>query len=106
MKSQPHQHDLLLRANTQAIGVLQNSIRNVPKANELKTMQPEPKLLERCNKYKHSLGNVAACITVLFLMKIGIFSSMDKFQSEGQKVVKQYYAIRVGEELADEIFPA
>jgi hypothetical protein len=38
-------------------------------------------------------------------MKIGVFSSMDTFQSQGQKVIKQYYASRVGEDLADEIFP-
>ena len=94
-----------MRANTQAIGVLKHSLRNAPKAQKLKTVLPEPTLFERFGKYRNSIVNTAACIMVLFLMKVGIFSSMDKFQSEGQKVVKQYYAIRVGEELADEIFP-
>jgi hypothetical protein len=68
-------------------------------------MLPEPKLLERCGKYSHSAANVAACIAILLLMKIGVFSSMDMFQTQGQKVIKQYYASRVGDDLADEIFP-
>lgn len=82
-------------------------------------MLPEPKLLERCSKYKSSIVNVAACIAILFLIKTGVFSSMDKFQlvlrserllrrvvTEGQKVIKQYYASRVGEEIANEILSA
>lgn len=106
MKSQPHKLDLLMRANTQAIGVLKHSLRRAPKAQKLKAMLPEPKLFEKCGKYAHSTANVAACIAILLLMKIGIFSSMDKFQTQGQKVVEQYYASQVGEDLADEVFSA
>jgi len=106
MKSQPHNLDLLMRANAQAIGVLKHSLREAPKAKTLKNIQPEPKLLERCSMYKSSAANVAACIAILFLMKIGVFSFMDKFQSEGQKVVKQYYVNQVGEDLANDIFTA
>ena len=104
MKSQPHKLDLLMRANTQAIGVLKHDLRRAPKAQKLKAMLPEPKLFERCSKYTHSAVNVAACIAILLLMKIGIFSSIDKFQTQGQKVVEQYYASQVGEDLADEVF--
>jgi len=106
IKSQPHNLDLLMRANTQAIGVLKHSLRNSGKAEKLKWALPEPKLLERCGKYKNSIANTAACIALLFLMKVGIFSSMAKFQSESQKVLRQYYTSQVGEELADEIFSA
>jgi len=106
MKSQPHKLDLLMRANTQAIDVLKHSLRRAPKAQKLRVMVPEPKLFERCSKYTHSAANVAACIAILLLMKIGIFSSMDKFQTQGQKVVEQYYASQVGEDLADEVFSA
>jgi len=106
MKSQPHNLDLLMRANAQAIGVLKHSLREAPKAKTLKNIQPEPKLLERCSMYKSSAANVAACIAILFLMKIGVFSFMDKFQTEGQKVVKQYYVNQVGEDLANDIFTA
>ncbi len=104
MKSQPHKLDLLMRANTQAIGVLRHSLRTAPKARKLRVMHPEPKLFEKCSKYTHSTANVAACIAILLLMKIGIFSSMDKFQNQGQRVVEKYYASQVGEDLANEVF--
>jgi hypothetical protein len=106
IKSQPHKLDLLKRANTQAIGVLKHSLREAPKAEKLKTMLPEPKMFAKCGKYAHSAANVAACITILLLMKIGVFSSMDTFQNQGQKVVEHYYASQVGEDLADDIFSA
>ena len=106
MKSQPHKLDLLMRANSQAIGVLKHSLREAPEAQKLKAVLPEPKLLERWRKYAHPAANVAACIAILLLVKIGIFSSMDKFQTQGQKLVKQYYASQLGDDLADEIFSA
>jgi len=106
VKSQPHKLDLLMRANTQAIGVLKHSLREAPRAKTLKNIKPEPSLLERCSMYKGSAANAAACISILFLMKTGVFSFMDRFQTEGQKVVKQYYVNQVGEDLANDIFPA
>ena len=104
MKSQPHGLDLLMRANTQAIHVLKHSLRREPKAQKLERKLPEPKLLERCSHYGHSAANLAACIVILLLMKIGVFSSMNNLQTQGQKVIKQYYVKQVGEDLADEIF--
>jgi len=106
VKSQRHDLDLLMRANAQAIGVLKHGLRQTPKAEKLKSTLPEPTLSERFSKYKHSAANVAACLAILLLMKIGIFSSMDKFQSRSQEVLKQYYARHIGQDLADEIFPA
>jgi hypothetical protein len=104
VKSQPHKLDLLMRANTQAIGVLKHSLRQAPKARKLRAMLPKPKLLERWAKYRCSAANLAACIAVVFLMKIGVFSSMNEFQTQGQKVIRQYYTNQAGEDLADEIF--
>ncbi len=104
MKSQPHNLYLLMRANTQTINVLKHSLRQVPKAQKLKTMLPEPKQLEKWSKYTRSIASVAACIAILVLMKVGIFSSMDKFQTKGQKIIKQYYAGHVGNDLANELF--
>ncbi len=104
IKSQPHNLDLLMRANTQAIGVLKHSLRNAPKAQKLRRILPEPALFEKCSRYKNSVANTAACIAILFLMKTGIFSSMDKLHSESQKVVKQYYTSQIDSELADELF--
>jgi hypothetical protein len=51
IKSQPHNLDLLMRANAQAVAVLKHTLREEPKAQELKRKLPEPKLLERCGKY-------------------------------------------------------
>lgn len=104
MKSQPHNLDLLKRANAQTIAVLKHSLRHEPKARELKTKLTEPGLFERCSKYGHSLANLAACVLILLLMKIGVFSSMDNFQNQGQKVIRQYYSRHIGEDLANEIF--
>ncbi len=104
VKSQPHRLDLLMRANTQAVRVLKHTLRHKPKAHELKAKLPEPKSIERCGKYGHSAANVAACAAILLLMKTGVFSSLDRFQTRGQSVMKQYYASRVGEDLADDIF--
>ena len=106
IKSQPHSLDLLMRANTQAIGVLKHSLRNSPKAQKLKAILPEPKLLETCGKYKHSIASSVACLAVLFLMKVGIFSSMEKFQADGSRAVRTYYANHVGQEMTDDIFSA
>jgi len=104
IKSQPHKLDLLMRANKQAIGVLKHSLREAPKAQKLKTIQPEPKLLEICNVHKSSAANVAACIAILFLMKTGVFYSVDTFQDQGKKAIKQYYINEIGEDLASDIF--
>ena len=104
IKSQPHALDLLMRANTQAIAVLKHSLRREPKAQKLEKKLPAPKLLEKCGHYGHSLANLAACIIILLLMKVGVFSSMNNLQTQGQKVIKQYYVKQAGADLADEIF--
>ena len=94
-----------MRANEQAISVLKHSLREAPKAVKLKQIQPEPKLMERWSRHMQPLGNMAACAAILLLMKTGIFSSMDGFQTKGQKVIRQYYSSRIGEDLTEEIFP-
>jgi hypothetical protein len=105
MKTQPHRLDLLMRANAQAISVLKHCLRQAPRARRLRTILPEPKLLERYGKYGYSAVNVAACIAIVLFLEIAFFSSMDKFNIAAQKVNKQYYARQVGQDLADEIFP-
>jgi hypothetical protein len=105
IKSQPHKLDLLMCANEQTIGVLKHSLRRAKKAGKLKTIRPEPTFLEKYSRYTSSALNVAACMTILLLVKIGVFSSVNMFQGQGQKVIKVYYANRIGDDLADEIFP-
>jgi len=105
IKSQPHTLDLLMRANLQTINVLKHSLRRDKKAKNLKTLQPQPKLLEKYSRYSSSALNVAACMAILILMKIGVFSSMNTFQNQGQKVIEKYYVNRIGDDLAEDIFP-
>ena len=104
LKSRPHRLDLLMRANTQAIGVLRHSLRTTAKAEHLRNIRPEPSIFERCSKYKHSLANAAACIAVAILMKNSAFYSAKTFETKGQKAVEHYYASRAGEDIARDIF--
>jgi hypothetical protein len=105
MKSQPHKLDLLMRANTQAIGVLKHSLRNEPKAERLKVIRPEPRFPIRWSRRAYSAANVAACLMVVLLMKMGVFSSMNTFQTQGQNAIRNYYASQAGQDIANEIFP-
>ncbi len=106
IKSQPLNLDLLMRANKQAIGVLKHSLRQEPKADKLRQIKPELKLFERLYKHLQPVGNMAACIVILIMVKASIFSSMNSVQARGQKVIRQYYTDRVGEDLTEEIFPS
>ncbi len=100
VKTQPHKLDLLMRANTRAVAVLKHSLRAEPEAQKLKRKLPEPKLLEMFRGCGRSVANAAACVAILLLMKVGVLSSMNQFHSTGQKSMKQYYAKRIGEDLA------
>lgn len=106
IKSQPHSLDLLMRANSRAVSVLKHNLRYSQKAAKLKKVLPEPKFIEKFGKYRNSVVNTAACIAILFLLKVGVFSSMDNIQSKGQQALRQYYAVQIGDEMADEIFSA
>ena len=104
LKSQPHNLDLLMRANTQAIGVLKHCLRTTAEAERLRNIRPDLSIIERCSRYKHSFANVAACIAIAILMKSGTFSSARMFESKGQKAVEHYYASNAGEDIARDIF--
>ncbi len=104
IKAQPHSLDLLMRANKQAISVLKHNLRNEPQADKLRVKLPEPKLVQKYSGYGHSAANFAACIAIMFLIKAGLFSSMDQFQSKSQKVIEQYYVRQAGQDLADDVF--
>jgi hypothetical protein len=106
IKSRPHKLDLLMRANTQTVMVLKHSLRFSAKAQKLKAALPRPKAIEKYKRCGSSLANMAACVAVLFLVKTGIFSFMNDVDSQGRKTMKQYYAARAGDDLADEIFSA
>jgi hypothetical protein len=104
LKSRPHNLSLLMRANTQAIGVLKHCLRTTPKAEHLRTIRPDLSIIERFAGYKHALAGVAACIVIAFVMKYGAFSSAKMLESKGQKAVEHYYASNAGEDIAHDIF--
>jgi hypothetical protein len=105
IKSQSHNLDLLMRANTQAINVLKHSLREMPETQKLKVVKPEPRLRQKPIQCLQPSLNLAACILVLFLMKFGIFSSISKFETQGKKAYKQYFVSNIGEEMTEDIFP-
>ncbi|MBN2128379.1 MAG: hypothetical protein JW741_02745 [Sedimentisphaerales bacterium] len=104
IKSQPHGLDLLRRANTRAVRMLNHELRDGAHQRRLDEASPEPALIERCRRYENVAVNVAACIAILFLTKAGLFSSFGKARTEGHQAMKQYYATQAGQDLADEIF--
>jgi hypothetical protein len=105
IKSQPHSLNLLAQANCKAVSMLNHSLRYSTKAQKLKAALPEPALFEKLRKYRTAVANTAACITILLLMKAGMFCSTRKFQNDGEKAMRYYYASRIGDDIADEIFP-
>jgi len=106
IKSRPHRLDLLRRANSAAVRMLNHSLREAREAAALQQARPEPCLLERCGRYRGSLTNVAACVAILFLTKAGIFSSFGEARTRGEAALKHYYAAQAGEDVAREIFGA
>ena len=104
IRSQPHNLNLLSKANQKTVSVLKHSLRYSDKARKLKQALPEPTLFEKLRKYQRSVANVAACIAILVLMKTGIFSSTENFQKDGRNALKYYYSSHVGDEIADDIF--
>ena len=105
VKSQSMDPGLLGRANTKAIRVLQHGIREVPKAHALRVVTPEPSVLDRIRQMRGSLTQMAACLAIVILGKIGVSSSIQNAQTHGQQAMHQYYANRAGQDLADEMFP-
>jgi hypothetical protein len=99
IKSQPHTLELLARANTLAIGKLKNALREVPQAEMLKVKKPEPVYYERLTRYAHSAVNVAACIAIVVLMKVGIFGSIQRIDHDGSQIVDKYYTSKISQDL-------
>jgi hypothetical protein len=106
LKSQPHNLDLLKRANTQAINVLKHPLRYAPKADKLKDIQPEPGWITRYCNFNRSVGNAAACILIMLLLKAGVFASMDNINQKGNVTLKNYYSKHLDQDTVFDIFDA
>jgi len=106
LRSQPHSLDLLMKANTKAISVLKHSLREAPKAEALQQLEPYSPPAEKYGRHLVPLAKTAACLAVVLVLKLGVFSSMDTFRRQGGAAVEHYYAKHLGQEAADEIFSA
>ena len=104
IKSEPHQLDLLSKANSCAVKMLKHSLREAPKAFLLEKARPEPSFLQRSARYRPRITNAAACVAILVLTRSGLFSSLDRATAGGEKLMKQYYAVHAGEDIAEEVF--
>lgn len=104
LKSQVHSLDLLQRANTNTVAVLHRDLRSASKAKHLTHAVPHPTWRDRIWLYKQSFSNIAACIALLTLSKIGLFSSLEQTQQQGRSAIQQYYQRHLDVDMADDLF--
>ena len=104
IKSEMHSLDLLSKANAATIGVLKHSLRDAPQAEQLKLALPRPRLLERLSLLSQPILQTAACAAILLLSKVGLYSSVENVQKQGQRAVRQYYDDRLGGDMAKDVF--
>lgn len=104
IKSESHSLDLLRQANTNAISVLQRGLREVPRAAKLRAARPEPAFWQRVVRMAYPVTRAAACLAILGLMRLGIFSSIEKVQHEGDKALRHYYTSQLGSDLSRDLF--
>lgn len=104
LRSQPHSRDLFKNANTKAVNTLKHSLRNAPAADKLREFQVRPNWLTRNYRPVSSITSAAACIAILVLLKVGIFSSMDSLHEKGTESLKQYYAKQLDKDTVNDMF--
>ena len=103
LKTQPHAPDLLMRANRHAVAAMEHTLRAMPEAEKLRHAAPRRALSERIGRYSQALTHAAACLAILMLVRMGIFSSMTRVHDEGTRVVQQYYARHLDADILDDI---
>ncbi|MCP4450683.1 MAG: hypothetical protein GY809_04425 [Planctomycetes bacterium] len=104
IKSQSHGLDLLKRANTAAIGVLKHGLRESDRASQLRTGLPMPSLGQKIRGASQGLFQTAACIAILILSKMSVFSSIDRVQKQGRTTVRHFYDCQLGTDLSQDLF--
>jgi len=102
--TQPLSPGLLQKANTRAISVLRRDLRRSPSAENLRTVEVRPDWTTRHRRVLDAAFGAAACLAVLVLLRIGIFSSMKEIEDDGRTAVQNYYAKHLDDEVMREIF--
>ena len=105
LKSQPHGLDLLSRANTKAIGVLKHSLRDAPRSEKLRHSRPDQHWLEKKRPVIERVLNIAACLFVVVMIRMGVTSSLTDVKNKGETALHNYYARNLDNQLYNEIFP-
>lgn len=105
LKSQPHDLNLLARANTQAIGVLKHSLRDAPQSEKLRRSKPDHTWIDKKRPAMERMLNIAACLFVVLLIRMGVTASLLDVQKKGKTAVHNYYARNLDSRLMQEIFP-
>lgn len=105
IKSQPHGLDLLACANTKAIGVLKHSLRDAPQSEKLRHSRPDQNWLEKKRPVIERILNIAACLFVVVMIRMGVTSSLTNVKHKGQTALHNYYARNLDSQLYNELFP-
>ena len=105
LKSQRHDLDLLARANAKAINVLKHPLRNAPQSTQLRRSKPDCTWLEKKGFVIEKILNVAACLFVIAMIRMGVTSSFVDVQSKGKTALHNYYARNLDSQTANELFP-
>jgi anti-sigma factor RsiW len=104
MLSQPHSLTLLQEANEAALKMLRRQERLSPKADALRQTTPQPDWTARHTKRLEKLLGVAACLMVICLIKVGVFSSLKDIHDDSQTAMHNYYARNLDPEMMGELF--
>lgn len=104
LQTQPHSLTLLQQANLRALHMLRHRERFSQKADMLRQARPQPNWTQRNTKRLEKLLSMAACLMVIFLMKVGVFSSLRQIREDGQTAMRNYYARNLDEEMMGQLF--
>ena len=105
LKAQPQALDLLSRANACAVSVLKHSLRNAPQSKRLCQLRPDQNWIEQKSPLLERLMNIAACLFVVLMVRMGVTDSLTDVQTKGKTALHSYYARNLDAQTVDEIFP-
>jgi hypothetical protein len=104
MRMQPQAMDLLAKANTAALKYLTRTVRFSPCADQLRTAVHKPNRLEKASPLLERLLNVAACLFIILMIRVGLKNRMLEIQDQGTKVMENYYARNLDAKLFEDVF--
>ena len=103
LKTEAHTDDLLRKANARSIAVLSRRVRDIPKARKLRRARPRPKLRQRLGGHIQAAAHAAVCLAALFLLRMGVLSSLTRVHDQGKQAVEHHYARYLDEDMLKEL---